>query len=264
MPGRPIWYELMTPDPDAVAPFYRAVVGWEIGASGMTAGSGGTDYRAIHRADGGMAGGVLKLSEDMLASGAKPGWLPYFHVTGVDAAAGRIEELGGKVWMGPRTIEVGTIAMAADPQGAPFYIMDPIPPADNPDGQSDVFAANAPGHCWWNELTTTDEPGATAFYTVLFGWTADRAMPMGERGNYRFVVCDGEPLGAISPWTRDWMGVAWLPYFGVADIHAAYAAAEEHGGTIHGEIHEVPGGDLIFSATDPAGAPVAFVGKKGT
>ena len=32
--GQPIWYELMAPDPAAVAPFYRAVGGWEIPAAG--------------------------------------------------------------------------------------------------------------------------------------------------------------------------------------------------------------------------------------
>jgi predicted enzyme related to lactoylglutathione lyase len=29
--GSFIWYELMTPDPDAIAPFYSAVIGWTIG-----------------------------------------------------------------------------------------------------------------------------------------------------------------------------------------------------------------------------------------
>ena len=59
------------------------------------------------------------------------------------------------------------------------------------------------------------------------------------------------------------MRVGWLPYFGVADIGAAKAAAEANGGTINQDIHEVPGGDFIFVATDPAGALVGFVGPKG-
>jgi predicted enzyme related to lactoylglutathione lyase len=262
MTGLPIWYELMVPDIAAVRDFYRAVAGWEIPESGSPVGTGAIDYRGIQRGDGGMAGGAMQMSRDMIDHGAKPGWLAYFHVDDVAAAVARVESLGGKVHMPPRTIDVGTMAMVADPQGAPFYVMKPNPPAGRPDAQSDVFQPDTPGHCWWNELTTPDEPGATAFYTALLGWNADQAMPMGDKGNYRFIACEGRPIGAISPWMRDWMGVAWLPYFGVADIHAAFAAAQEHGGTVRGEIHEVPGGDLIFSATDPAGAPVAFVGKK--
>jgi predicted enzyme related to lactoylglutathione lyase len=61
----------------------------------------------------------------------------------------------------------------------------------------------------------------------------------------------------------DYMSVGWVPYFGVADIDAAQKAAETSGGTITNAIHEVPGGDFIFTATDPAGATVAFVGPKG-
>ena len=263
MAARPIWYELMTPDPDSVRDFYRAVVGWEIGAAGMTAGAGDNDYRTIQRGDGAMAGGVLRLSEVMLAGGAKPCWLPYFDVADVDAAVAKVQELGGKVWMPARTIEVGRMAMVADPQGAPFYVMDPIPPQGRTDARSDVFQARSPGHCRWNELETPDEPGATAFYTALFGWNADQAMPMGEKGNYRFVAAAGEQIGAINPWMADFMTVGWLPYFGVVDIDAGRIAAEANGGKITHDVHEVPGGDFIFTATDPAGAPVGFVGPKG-
>jgi uncharacterized protein len=48
--GSFIWYELMTPDPDAIAPFYEAVVGWRISA-GIPGQTGGMDYRQIGRAD---------------------------------------------------------------------------------------------------------------------------------------------------------------------------------------------------------------------
>ncbi|MNC98787.1 Glyoxalase-like domain protein [compost metagenome] len=61
----------------------------------------------------------------------------------------------------------------------------------------------------------------------------------------------------------DYMTVGWLPYFGVADIDAAKSAAEANGGTIKQDVHEDPGGGFIFIATDPAGAPVGFVGPKG-
>lgn len=261
MAGRPIWYELMTPDAGAVAPFYRAVLGWDIPAEGMQMPT--SEYRMIGRADGGQAGGVLTLSEEMASHGAKPAWFPYFHVEDVEATAEQARGLGGHVFMPPMTMAAGTIAMLGDPQGASFYVMDPTPPPDRPDAQSDVFKSKAPGHCWWNELETTDEPGATAFYKALLGWSADNAMPMGDKGDYRFVEAGGEQIGAINPWLADYMTLGWVPYFGVADIDAAKAAAEAEGGTVHQDIHQVPGGDFIFIASDPAGAPVGFVGPKG-
>ena len=261
--GQPIWYELMTPDPGGVAPFYRATLGWDIPAEGMP-NPNGSEYRMIGRADGNHAGGVLTLSSTMTEGGAKPGWLPYFYVNDVDAAAAKVWELGGQVHMAPSTIDgVGRIAMVADGQGAPFYLMKPTPPAGQPDAKSDVFQPKSPGHCVWNELETTDEPAATAFYTALFGWNAERTMPMGDKGDYRFVEVDGEQIGAINPWMADYMTVGWLPYFGVADIEAAKAAAESSGGTVTHDIHEVPSGDFIFTATDPAGAPLGFAGPKG-
>ncbi len=261
--GLPVWYELMTPDPRAVAQFYRAVVGWEIPAEGMR-NPNGSEYRMIGRTDGGSAGGVLTLSPMMSEGGARPGWLPYFYVDDVDAVQAKAKDLGGKVWMAASTIEgVGRMAMLGDPQGAPFYLMKPTPPADKPDARSDVFEPKTPGHCWWNELETTDEPAATAFYNGLFGWKTDQTMPMGDKGDYRFVEVGGTQIGAINPWMADYMTVGWLPYFGVADIDAAKAAAEASGGTVTHDIHQVPGGDFIFTATDPAGAPVGFVGPKG-
>jgi predicted enzyme related to lactoylglutathione lyase len=216
----------------------------------------------IKRADGGFIGGTLTIKPEMRDK-APPKWLVYFDVDDVEAAVAQAKALGASVWMPPTTIPQGTIALLSDPQGAAFYVMDPIPPEGQPDARSDVFQAKAPGHCWWNELQTTDEPGATAFYKALLGWTAEQAMPMGDKGDYRFVEAGGEPIGAINPWMADYMAVGWLPYFGVADIDAARAAAEANGGTITHDVHQVPGGDHIFTATDPAGAAVGFVGPKG-
>ena len=88
-------------------------------------------------------------------------------------------------------------------------------------------------------------------------------MPMGDKGDYRFIEQGGEQIGAINPWMADYMTVGWVPYFGVADIDAAKGAAEANGGTIHQDVQEVPGGDFIIIATDPAGALVGFVGPKG-
>lgn len=263
MTGRPIWYELMTPDPGAVTPFYEAVLGWRIPAEGAAM-PNGAEYRAIARSDGGTAGGVLTLTTMMAEHGVKPAWFPYFHVTEVEAAVAKARDLGAAVFIPPMTLEAGTMAMVGDPQGASFYVMDPVPPPGRPDARSDVFEPRAAGHCWWNELETTDEPGATAFYSGLLGWGTEQSMPMGERGEYRFVEAGGEQIGAINPWMAEYMKVGWVPYFGVVDIDAAKAAAEAGGGTIEHDIHEVPGGDFIFMATDPAGALVGIVGPKGT
>src|SRR5829696_8996106 len=119
--GSHIWYELMTPDPVAAKAFYEAIVpGWSVGERNP----GEIDYRMIGRSDGGNAGGVLRMDDDMRAHGAKPLWLAYINVDDVDGMIARIEAKGGKAHMPATDIpDVGRIAMVADPQGNPFYVM---------------------------------------------------------------------------------------------------------------------------------------------
>jgi predicted enzyme related to lactoylglutathione lyase len=263
MTGMPIWYELMTPDPTGSAAFYRAVGGWDIPAAGMAM-PNGSEYRQIGRPDGGNLGGALTITPAMADGGARPGWIAYFHVADVDAAVAQAEAMGATVHMPPTTMgEIGRLAMIADAQGAPFYLMAPTPPADNPDAQSDVWDARKAGHCRWNELATTDAPAARDFYTTLLGWTSDRSMPMGAAGDYLFVECEGNAIGAINPMIREGQPPMWLPYLGVDDIGRAVEAAKGNGGTVINGPHEVPGGEHVFIATDPAGATIAFVGPKG-
>jgi predicted enzyme related to lactoylglutathione lyase len=252
-----IWYELMTPDPDGAKAFYDKVVGWNIGEPMP----GPMDYRMIGRADGGNAGGVLRLTDDMAQHGAKPIWLGYIHVRDVDAAVSAIEKAGGQVYMAASDIpDVGRIAMVADPQGAPFYLMNPTPPADKPDAKSDVFAPNEPGRCAWNELATSEQKAALDFYTRQFGWTAGDSMPMGDMGDYQFIHQDGQVIGAIMTRAPE-NPVRWRFYFRVADVDAAKAAAERGGGTIIHGPQEVPGGDRVLIGRDPQGAEFALVGK---
>ena len=260
MAGRPIWYELITPDARGVAPFYSAVLRWNIPDAG-TKMPNGSEYRTIGRADGGSAGGVLTLTPQMKSGGARPGWLPYFHVDDVDAAVAKAANLDAPALMPPETLpNVGRIAMLSDPQGAPFYLMKPTPPPGKPDAKSDVFDAKRAGHCRWNELLTTRAPAAKAFYASLLGWTIDEKMSMGAAGDYLFIDCAKERIGAISPMSKPATRPCWLLYFGVEDIGRAHSAATTNGGAIVHEPSEIPGGDRIFTVTDPVGALVGFVG----
>src|SRR5438874_3779071 len=136
-----IWYELITPDPVGAKAFYDAVVGWTIEPQP----SGDMDYRMIGRADGGMAGGVMRLTDEMASHGARPIWLGYINVDDVDSRVASIEHAGGKVLLPAFDIpNIGRIAMVADPQGAPFYVMKPIPPSNKPEAKSDVFSPDQP------------------------------------------------------------------------------------------------------------------------
>lgn len=249
-----IWYELMTPDAEGAKAFYDAVVGWNISEGAPEFGG----YRMIGRSDGGNAGGVLPLTDEMQQHGARPTWLGYVSVADVDQSVTAIGQAGGKGLMPAFDIpNVGRIALVADPQGAPFYVMKPTPP--EPKSQSDVFSPDAQQRVGWNELSTSDPVAARKFYTDQFGWGSDEFMDMGEMGEYRFLEQDGTRIGALCG-VMQGQPPKWRFYFRVPSIAKAKDTAEQQGGTIHMGPHQVPTGDYIIIGSDPQGAEFALVG----
>ncbi|HEY0629843.1 MAG TPA: VOC family protein [Sphingomicrobium sp.] len=255
-----IWYELMTTDAAAAGGFYSAVVkGWSFGERLPT----DVDYRMILRSDGGNAGGVLTLTDEMQSGGARPIWLGYLHVRDVDGTVAAIKAEGGQAMMEPWDQPgVGRVAMVTDPQGAPFYLMNPTPPADNPNAVSDVFSVDQAEHVRWNELSTSDPDGAVAFYTRHFGWAQEGDMDMGEFGKYRFIQRDGVMIGAIMPRMPDMPVSLWSFYIGVDDIDRAAAAIKDNGGSILNGPMEIPGGEYALNGMDPQGASFGLVGPR--
>ena len=260
--GAFIWYELMTPDVAAATRFYREVVGWEIDPQPMPSGGGG-DYHMIQRADGGFAGGVFVMGQDMAGEGWKPAWYGYVHAPDVDGTADAFKSAGGSVTMGPMDLPgVGRIALVNDPQGAAIYLMKPTPPPGNPDAKSDVWSATDAQHVRWNELQTSDPRAAVDLYSRLFGWDQKDSMPMGELGDYLFINRGDQMIGAIMPEMPVGGGTAWSYYIGVDDIDRAARAVAAGGGSLHGEIMQIPGGEYSVNCSDPQGAAFGLVGPR--
>jgi len=254
-----IWYELLTSDLAGAKAFYDTVVGWNI----QDRSDFPNDYRMIGRSDGKFAGGAMQINEEMKQGGARPVWLAYIYSPGVDAHAAAIERDGGKVTMAPFDIPgVGRVAMVTDPQGAPFYIMKPIPPEGDPNAKSDVFSTDQPQRVRWNELSTEDQDGAIDFYRRQFGWTQEGSMPMGEMGDYRFIQANGVNVGAIMRKPPQLPVSMWTYYIGVDDIDRAIAAINNGGGKVLNGPHEIPGGEFALNGLDPQGASFGLVGPR--
>lgn len=266
MAGNPlgsfIWYELMTPDPDAIRGFYKAAVGWTISAGVEALPPEGIDYRHIVRMDGGSLGGVLHLTPGMLQMGAEPRWMPYLLVANVDAAVDAIVADGGRVLMPKTTIDVGSFAMLLDPFGAAIYVMTPITPPGMEGHASDVFSPMAVQRVGWNELCSDNLEGAKTFYARHFGFEFNNAMPMGPMGDYCFIDHHGQCLGAMMQRPDGDPHRGWRHYFRVPDIDAARVAVLSNGGTALNEPGQVPGGDWVFHALDPQQAFFGLVGAR--
>lgn len=254
-PGDFIWYELLTSDADAAQAFYGKVLGWTFADSGQAA----MDYRIVSAGEHAI-GGLMAITKDMADHGARPTWLGYVAVDDVDATAADIERRGGRTLMGGMDIPmVGRIAMVADPDGAPFYVMKPAG-----QGKSLAFADDRPrvGHCAWNELRTADQARAWSFYGDLFGWKHEGEMDMGPMGAYQFIR-HGSVVGAMMTNPPGAPPPGWGQYFRVADIDAAKSAVEGAGGQVIRGPDEIPGGDFSMNCVDPFGAMFGLVGKRG-
>ena len=247
-----IWYELMTSDPDAAEAFYRAVVGWEMADAGQP----GMRYTILSAGGRGM-GGVMALPAEAARAGARPGWLGYVGVPDTDGAAKRIVEAGGAIHRHPEDIpNVGRFAVVADPGGAVFMLLAPLPREDAPPPAEPT----TPGLVGWHELySSMGQEAAFGFYADLFGWETAELMDMGPMGKYRIFAAEGVPMGGMMDKPADVPRSAWAFYVHVDCIDAAVQRIEAHGGRVQMGPHEVPGGSWIVQAVDPQGAAFALV-----
>ncbi|HVS77094.1 MAG TPA: VOC family protein [Steroidobacteraceae bacterium] len=240
--GRFVWHELMTTDPQAAGAFYAKVLSWKTEPSGMP------DY-TLWVAGKTQTGGLMAQPESARQSGAPPSWLVYIGTPDVDSTAAAAERLGGKVLKSPGDIPgVGRFAVLSDPQGAAFAVFTP----------SASPAGGAPASDFsWHELATSDQQGALAFYSELFGWSSGPAHDMGPAGIYQLVEHGGAQVGGIYKLMDASRPAHWLTYIRVGSVDRAAAAAKAAGGRVTQGPMEVPGGSRIAQILDPQGGAFA-------
>jgi hypothetical protein len=250
-----IWYELMTTDVEAAKAFYAAVAGWRMSEGGKP----GMPYTVVSAGERGV-GGIMGLSAESLAGGARPAWMGYIGVADTDAHARRIAEAGGRILREPADIpDVGRFAVVADPGGAAFMLLTPLPRADVPPPAE----AGTPGTIGWRELYAGNgEEAAFAFYSQQFGWATDELMDMGAMGKYRLFSIDGVQSGGMMDKPAEMPVAAWAFYINVDGIDAAVSRVDANGGKVLMGPHEVPGGQWIIQGTDPQGAYFAAVSPR--
>jgi hypothetical protein len=109
------WVDLWTSDVEKAAAFYRAVVG----------------FQTLPIADDGPRSGLNLLSGGFARAGimqkhsrkASSTWLPYIRVADAKASADAARAAGGRVLMEPIAMNRATVAIIADPTGAPVGIV---------------------------------------------------------------------------------------------------------------------------------------------
>jgi predicted enzyme related to lactoylglutathione lyase len=118
-PNTLCWNELTTRDPQRSVAFYGAVFGW---TANIVSGAAPTDYTEFH-VNGKAIAGMMPMEGEGWPPDLPNHWAVYFAVEDCQRTLDRVNELGGKVLMGPKEVPAGTFAVVQDPQGAVFSVI---------------------------------------------------------------------------------------------------------------------------------------------
>jgi predicted enzyme related to lactoylglutathione lyase len=245
LPGKFIWHDLITEDPEAARAFYGEILGWSFES---TTSALGTPY-VLARTDQRVVAGLVPI--DPPADGSNVSrWLGYVSVPDVDAAAVEVAKSGGTVVKGPLDVRLGRVAAVVDPEGAVLGL------AQSAVGDPADEANPGPGRVAWMELLAGDPDAAAAFYQALIGYEVVRIERRG--GDYIILEASGEPRAGVLRQPAEDGRSAWLTSFGVADLDAAVTRVPQLDGTVilppSPELRE---GSLAV-ITDPSGALLAL------
>ncbi|MFE5556091.1 VOC family protein [Streptomyces sp. NPDC056544] len=247
--GSPNWLDLGSPDTEAAAAFYGAVLGWEFVSAGPEAGGYG-----FFQVDGKTVAALGPLTEE----GATSAWMQHFMTPDIQATATAVTAGGGTVRMEPGDVMgEGWLAQFTDPQGAEFACWQPGKTAG-------LQLTSADNTLVWTELHVPDPVSDIAFYAGVFGW---RSAEMPAPGmTYRVLsTADGDQQDASFGGVAPFLGeggeeqARWVPYFASADVDATVAAAKAGGGTVIMPATDLPEVGRIAWLADPAGAVFALL-----
>ena len=239
LPGKFVWFELVTPDVRAARAFYAQVFGWRA----EPCANAGPAYEMLYAGDV-MVGG--------LAAGPRPDWGGCVSVRDVDAAVRTAQARGGRVLEAPTDLPgVGRMARVADPQGSALTLLARTED-DPPDG--DV----PQGHFLWNELHTPAADAALAFWEAVVGYT-HRSFDMGPAGAYHVLQGEGVGRGGVTDHLPPGAPPHWLAYVRVQDADATLARAQAAGGKVLWGPIDIPNAGRGGGFADPTGAQLAVL-----
>jgi uncharacterized protein len=231
--GTFVWHDLMTTDADAARAFYGELLGWRFTPLPM----GPLTAWMIADASGGRLGTIMP--EPTLPASH---WMPYVAVDDVDATCARVKALGGGVCVGAmEVVPLGRFAIAADPQGGWFSVLE------RRGGSHAPASSRSNGFCF-DELVTSDGHAGATFYAALFGWTL-RVIGDGA-ALYRRIVHGGGDIGGVRAQSL-FARPSWRPSIAVDDVDGTCARAAQLGGRV------VSPGVIA----DPTGASFALRGR---
>jgi uncharacterized protein len=239
--GAPCWIDLFTSDPEQSQAFYGELFGWTVDDPGPEYGG----YKNFHQDGVPVAGSMFNDG----SHGQPDRWTVYLATDDAQATVDAATAHGGQTAIPPmQVLALGTMAMVADPGGAPVGIWQP--------GEHQGFGIyGEPGTPNYFELHTRDYDASVSFYEDVFTWDA---AVMSDVPEFRYTTLnDGdEQLAGVMDATAflpDGERANWWIYFGVEDADKTLAAIGKLGGSTVMAAEDTPYGRLA-TAADPTGA----------
>ena len=253
-PGKVVWRDLLTHDPQGSQRFYAELFGWEFESIGSASGLGSDSSYTLIRHHGNLIGGMI----DTVALNNRNDisqWVVLMSVEDIDVAIATVAEQGGEVLTPATNLQQrGVLAVVRDSEGALLGLLQTRDgdPADRAP-EVDSFL--------WDELWTTDVDNATAFYEEVTGleaapWDIDDNQDSGA--TYRLLKTGEVPRVGIMPNPLEGLQPVWVSYLRVDSPAAIAARVAGLGGRVIVEARPRPlGGEVAFVA-GPSGAGIAL------
>ena len=112
-----------------------------------------------------------------------------------------------------------------------------------------------PGVPCWIDTSQPDPAAALAFYSGMFGWEFENAMPEGMEGSYHLGRIRGGDVAAVGSIPEDAPPIAmWNTYVWVDSVDETVATARAAGGGVVSEPFDVMDSGRMAVLSDPEGA----------
>lgn len=243
--GTPCWIDLSTSDIESAKAFYGDLFGWQLQVGGEETGG----YVMAELGGKAVAGLMAQMPE---SQGQPSVWTTYFATDDADATLAKITEAGGTVVVPAMDVlDIGRMAIAADPTGGAFGLWQP-----RTFGGAQL--ANEHATFTWNELYTRDFERAKEFYATVFGYTLS---DVGGGMQYVTIDVDGRAVGGIGAMPEGAPAgtpAHWRVYFAVDDADQALEHVSKLGGEVLEAAHDSPYGRW-GDAADGQGARFSLI-----
>jgi len=218
-PGKFVWADLFTTDPEAATKFYTGLFGW----TASTIAENGKTYTVFNNGGRPVAGLVPRSH----AHTNRPSrWIDYIAVTDLPATLKLVAKAGGQVRADARDFpDRGTQAIVADNEGSTVGLLQ------SSSGDS-ADAEPLPGDWNWFELFVKKPRAASAFYEQVIAYAVAPDLRT-ERKNDFLLSNGGLARAGVAPLPdREDAKSGWLGVVRVASIDEAVVRAVKLGGEV--------------------------------